>query len=203
MPFHSDGMATRQGNRGTLMGRISVVDSAWTRRRAFLMGGLVAAVSIVLLRGLDKWNEAWNSYEMPDALFAPLFLGIVLIYPLLALVIFYRRLPRALLGLTCVLGFGVGWYVTMEALQVVEYGPWKGFRADEKTLFDLLWRHATRVVLIVAVCAALGMSAWGLCRLFRGRVIVQDGTLCSKCAYSLIGNVSGRCPECGERCEAG
>lgn len=42
---------------------------------------------------------------------------------------------------------------------------------------------------------------WGACvwqRRVRKRVVVlQDGTLCPACAYSLIGNESMTCPECG------
>ncbi len=179
------------------MAGVVVVDWAWTRRRAFLMGAVVAAVSNILWGGLDQWNEAWD-YGMPDALFAPLFFGIVLIYPVLALVLSYRRLPRPLLGLTYVLGFGVGWYLTFGVLQIAEYGPWKGLRAEERTVLVLLRRQVTAFVLSVAICALVGMGVWGLCRLFRGRVLVQDGTLCPSCGYSLTGNVSGRCPECGE-----
>jgi hypothetical protein len=28
---------------------------------------------------------------------------------------------------------------------------------------------------------------------------IQDGTICAQCGYSLIGNTSGICPECGDR----
>ena len=33
-------------------------------------------------------------------------------------------------------------------------------------------------------------------------VLHACGTFCKKCAYNLRGNVSGRCPECGEKCAA-
>jgi hypothetical protein len=34
---------------------------------------------------------------------------------------------------------------------------------------------------------------------FRSLMPIQDGTLCPQCAYSIIGNTSGICPECGCR----
>ena len=179
------------------MAKITVVDFSWSKRKAFLFAVGVAAVSIVLLWGLDKWNEAWNFYEMPDWLFAPLFLTSVLIYPIVALIFSYRRLPGALHGFAYALGFGLGWYVTMEVLQTAEFGPWKGFRAGERTVLNLLTRQVRSLIVTLVACVGLCMAVWGLCRLIRGKVLVQDGTLCPKCAYSLIGNVSGVCPECG------
>jgi hypothetical protein len=38
---------------------------------------------------------------------------------------------------------------------------------------------------------------WAICYAVRGRVIVELDYLCPKCRYSLIGNTSGSCPECG------
>jgi len=178
------------------MTKIKVVNSAWTKRKASLVGAVVAAISVALWYDLEQWNEAWD-YDMPDLLFFPLFFGILLVYPIAILVIFYRRLPNARVGLLYALGFGVGWFFTLEALQAVEFGLWKGFRPEERTALNWLTSRGFDFVTIVPVCVGASMATWGLCRLFRGEVVVQDGTLCSKCGYSLIGNVSGRCPECG------
>ena len=38
---------------------------------------------------------------------------------------------------------------------------------------------------------------WLICRLVRGPIVQQDGTLCPNCAYSLLGCVEQVCPECG------
>lgn len=178
------------------MARIKVVNSAWSKRKAFLLAAGVAAVSIVLWRGFDAWNDAWDD-EMPDWLFVPLFFSILLIYPAVALVLSYPRLPHAMRGLAYAFGYGLGWYVTMEVLQAAEYGPWKGFRPDDRTVLNLLLRQVQHLISIVVVCVGFTMAIWGLCRLIRGKVLVQDGTLCPQCAYSIIGNVSGVCPECG------
>jgi hypothetical protein len=178
------------------MAKTRVVDSAWNKRMAALVGAVVAAVSVVLWHGLDLWNEAWD-YKMPDLLFLPLFFGILLIYPILALVAFYPRLPTARLALLYALGFGVGWFLTLEISQAAEFGLWKGFRPEERTVLKWLTSRLLYFVTIVPTCVVLSMVVWGLCRPFRGKLLVQDGTLCSKCGYSLIGNVSGTCPECG------
>ncbi|MCB9867337.1 MAG: hypothetical protein H6816_11980 [Phycisphaerales bacterium] len=54
---------------------------------------------------------------------------------------------------------------------------------------------------VSAVGGAFCLLWWlaqGWHRLVRGRVVcLQDGTLCPNCAYSLIGNESMVCPECG------
>ncbi|MCK6457674.1 MAG: hypothetical protein L6Q92_14235 [Phycisphaerae bacterium] len=63
------------------------------------------------------------------------------------------------------------------------------------------WRD---VGLWQAVCAGL-MLGGGMLGVLFGRymrrvgaeLVMQDGTLCPGCAYSLVGNTSGRCPECG------
>jgi hypothetical protein len=179
------------------MAKITVVNSAWTKRKASLVGAVVAAISVALWHGLDQWNEAWD-YEMPDLLFAPLFFGILLVYPIVTLVICYRRLPDARVGLLYALGFGIGWLLALEVGQAVEFGPWKGFRPEERTVLNWLKSRAQDIAIIVPVCVGVSMAVWGLCRSFRGKVVVQDRTLCWKCGYNLTGNVSGRCPECGE-----
>ena len=38
---------------------------------------------------------------------------------------------------------------------------------------------------------------WGLARWRRGPIVVQNGTQCPGCAYSLLGCVAQVCPECG------
>ena len=150
------------------MSTVAMPKSVFSKRKAFWVGMLVAAVSIVLWWGLDQGNEAWE-YDLPDWIFFPLFSAIVLIYPLVALIILYRRLPYPLLGLTYACGFGVGWHVMMWSLQTAEYGLWKGFRPEERSALNFLWRQVSYFVPTVAICVVLGMAVWGLCRLLRGR----------------------------------
>lgn len=184
------------------MAKIRVINSVWTKRKASLVGAVIAAISVALWHGLDLWNEAWD-YEMPDLLFAPLFFGILLVYPIVALVISYPRLPKARVGLLYALGFGIAWFLTLEACQAAEFGLWKGFRPEERTALKWLTSRGLYFATIVPVCFAVNMAVWGLCRLVRGKVLVQDGTLCPECGYSLIGNASGVCPECGTKLPEG
>jgi len=179
------------------MAKVIVVDSAWTKRWVFLVGAVVTAISALLMDGLGKFNEALN-YSISHALYFAILFGIVLLYPLATLVIFYRRLPNARIGLLFALGFAVGWFLTVEALQTVEYRFLIIFWPEERTVLNWLTSRGLRFGAIVLVWCGLSMATWGLCRAFRGKVIVQDGTMCGACGYSLVGNVSGRCPECGE-----
>lgn len=179
------------------MPRVIVVDAFWSRTKAAAVGVMVAATSVALWWGLHKWNEAWDYYEMPDLMFFPLLGGILVVFPIAALARSYRKLPRVSLGLIYVLGFAVGWHLTMETLQAAEYGLWKGLRPSEQTALTLLSRQVQGLSITVLVSVPLGLGTWSLCRLLRGKILIQDGSLCSRCGYSLIGNLSGVCPECG------
>ncbi|MCK6457673.1 MAG: hypothetical protein L6Q92_14230 [Phycisphaerae bacterium] len=60
-------------------------------------------------------------------------------------------------------------------------------------------------VTLAALAAEAAMVAFGLASLpigwalqrWSAQIVFQDGTLCPGCMYSLVGNTSGRCPECG------
>ena len=43
----------------------------------------------------------------------------------------------------------------------------------------------------------LGIVVWYVLKWMGFDVLIQDGTLCPHCGYSLIGNTTMRCPECG------
>jgi len=171
-------------------------ETVWSWRRSFLIAALIAATSVAGLWIVDQINEAME-YDLSNWIFFPLFFGIGLVYPLAMITLSYKRLPSPYLGLMFALGYGIGWYATVEISQIAEYGPWKGFRLEERTLSNLLFRHLTRLAMEIAVIVPVAMAAWGICRAVRGRVFLQDGSLCGKCAYNLTGNESGVCPECG------
>jgi hypothetical protein len=66
----------------------------------------------------------------------------------------------------------------------------------------LLYRDGTMMLYVVPYQLVLlslvgSIAAWPAYRWIKGRVVMQDGTLCPKCGYSLVGNVSRICPECG------
>lgn len=176
--------------------KVIVVSDPWRARKAIVAAIVIAATSIAAWGALAAWHTAWD-YEMPTALFLPIFTAVVLIYPIAAVFRFYRHLPTVWHGLTYSVAFGCGWHFAISTLQAAEYGVWKGFRADERTFVNQMTRQVQHFVPTVLVCVAVGMAAWGLCRLFRGEILIPTGSLCMHCGYDLTGNVSGRCPECG------
>ncbi len=69
-------------------------------------------------------------------------------------------------------------------------------RAWRKTLYEINYGVATLLPLLFAFgCFALQVALRLKRRMHNG--------LCSKCAYDLTGNTSGRCPECGTEIPAG
>ena len=68
-------------------------------------------------------------------------------------------------------------------------------------LFNSSWRTLRRLLITgIAVSLIVGLAngifLFALNRL-RPLKPIQDGTMCPECTYSLIGNTSGICPECG------
>jgi hypothetical protein len=62
------------------------------------------------------------------------------------------------------------------------------------TYKPLPWSRKLRFLakpLFVPAVIAIGLSI-----VFHRRIVPLENT-CAKCGYSLVGNVSGRCPECG------
>lgn len=59
------------------------------------------------------------------------------------------------------------------------------------------YRHVS-IPLWIPLVVALAVLVWTLRGRHRGPVHMA----CSKCSYDLTGNVSGRCPECGQRIDA-
>jgi len=45
--------------------------------------------------------------------------------------------------------------------------------------------------------AFLFVALWGASRSSRGKLLITHKSHCPNCAYNLIGNTSGVCPECG------
>jgi hypothetical protein len=63
-------------------------------------------------------------------------------------------------------------------------------------LLPLLGISPTSRLIVAAACLPVFfIIIWHLERLV---VLERRGSHCQKCGYDLTGNVSGRCPECGE-----
>ena len=52
-------------------------------------------------------------------------------------------------------------------------------------------------LLLLTIATIASVILWRLIRLTLPKFVTQDGTLCPRCAYCLIGVQSLRCPECG------
>ncbi len=130
-------------------------------------------------------------------LFGPLFIGILLVLPCAALILGHRRLMNANLALVYSIGFGIGWYAALTLWQLAEFGLWKGFRPDQRTVANLVIRQFRILGMILIVTGASTMIFWGIVRFIRGPVVLWREGLCPQCGYDLTGNETGKCSECG------
>jgi len=101
------------------------------------------------------------------------------------MLVLYKRLYHWRLGLLYVFSFAGGVATANFGFGTIHFG--------EQIALPLLWELSLFALLIVAI----GMTIWILCRIIRGAVVIPS-MLCQNCGYNLTGNVSGRCPECGE-----
>lgn len=71
------------------------------------------------------------------------------------------------------------------------------------SLFFGSWKTLRGLLLLTTLFSVIIAMINGLFFLVLNRIRplkpIQDGTLCPQCAYSIIGNASGVCPECGCR----
>ncbi|MCA9221410.1 MAG: hypothetical protein KDA71_13865, partial [Planctomycetales bacterium] len=102
---------------------------------------------------------------------------------------------RALRGRHPWLAFKPFAYVVVYALVVVVpkfYATTSGHFAD-------LWPLSMLACLIAVLLVEYGLHRWALPQI-RAEILDlawRRSTACAACEYSLIGNTSGRCPECG------
>ena len=113
----------------------------------------------------------------------------------------------------CLVGIQQGSLRLCYARQVSDDDPWTDWRFGFKNFgivrqswvhssqdkISLQWRYYLDVPLIVLV---LAFAAYPLIAFVRGplrRYRRGKAGCCQKCGYSLVGNVSGVCPECGTK----
>ncbi len=167
------------------------------------VGAAVGGSSVVgwwILDAVNNPRDRW--FVLPDWFFIPALFVVVVVYPIVSMCLCYRRIAYLRLACAFACAFGVGWFVTMEIVQSLQYSIWKGFRPHEETVLNLLVRWGKGLAMTVGITLAVGLMVWAVCRLVRGRIILTS-LACRKCSYDLTGNVSGVCPECGTAVEAG
>ena len=180
--------------------RILVVDPSaiWGGRKVALVAAVIGAASVAGLYRVQRAAETMG-YEMYDRVFVPVAIGILLLFPVTTVIAFYRRIPRETLALLYALSFAIGWAMTRQAVQIIEYGRWKALGAGDLTIVAWAFHLTFLLFISVAIYLPILLLAWVAVRLYRGAAIVTDQPTCRSCGYNLTGIVSGVCPECGEK----
>jgi hypothetical protein len=112
-----------------------------------------------------------------------------------------------LAALACGLGI-IRWWLILPFLLLVavsNYFQWSelhepGFGEDIYSELGYQWIIGQFAAMNLPFLVAGLIVAWGN-RRYR-RMVRSRNELCTKCEYDLTGNVSGICPECGERVDA-
>ena len=108
------------------------------------------------------------------------------LFPLAYVALFFLGIPEPIGGESCI------WYLSfpLGLLALVVAGGSTGEGSMIVGAFAILFLGATQYVGI-----GLYVDHWLLKRRLR---YLREAAICPYCGYSLVGNVSGRCPECGE-----
>jgi hypothetical protein len=158
-------------------------------RTLFLSAGLHTFVANLLLRLVF----VAHTEPLPGSFFVVALMGSV---PAVAAVLTYERYPTVrggrLFAYAILCAAGLAFWSELTKLLLYGY----------KFHAPLLCRDGVTLAFVVPsqlvpLSLVGSLVAWLVCRLVKGRVVIQDGTLCPKCGYSLAGNISRICPECG------
>ena len=149
-----------------------VPDEHFWRPRTVLLVGLVLGTSWTLIARAIQ--EDWVFW---------LFLGSVCVTTICV----ESRIRRWYIALS----FLALWHVPLIVIDVADrllsapswfFGRWFLFGV-------ILW--------LIAISMMSSFVAWAVARKIRGVIVVPDATRCAICGYSLIGNCTGICSECG------
>lgn len=159
----------------------AILHSAATTVGTCMASQVRVPASIVLLA------NAYGPWELVHAFFI---VGVLIVAPIPWL---YHHTP----------GWRIVAYAAIYALGLV---IWKEIAVlavfDMELRIPILYRPGMAIFFLFASNLLIGgfvlsCAAWLICRLVRGPIAQQDGTLCPNCAYSLVGCMDEICPECG------
>ena len=167
----------------------------WSWRKGALIAAIVAATSVTAV-----WLYAL--FAIPRIQFIPSWIGMSLMlalglaYPVGVVVASYTRICRPRILLVYVLAYGLAAAAVSVAIDLSQQ-----LRYPLGTTEDFILQQAVRLPVTFGIASAVNFFAWAICRLVRGKPLINDGSLCAHCGYNLTGNVSGICPECGTKIE--
>ena len=156
--------------------------------RGFLGGVLLffAFVLLLLIAGLSLLKGSGRVIYLYLSVAAPV---AALVMPLVLLVRYQSAIAVSVRAHVAALGYAMG----LISIPIVCGIPFLlGREGLEECALAVMYSTISVYV--------YGVLAWAAGAIFFrrfSRVILQDGTLCPGCAYSLIGNTSMICPECG------
>jgi len=167
--------------------RVMRRSQVWSQRRlgynAMMIGALLSLWTLLVLLALEQWRlvRVGPVVELGGAL-------VLLVAMASGLLVFFRFQVREVRrAVTAGFWFGAGLnapVLLVLALYIMEreYG----------TAAKIVGFAFSFSLLLSGVCVA----AWMWVRRWGEVVLIQDGTICPRCGYSLVGNQSMICPEC-------
>ena len=179
------------------------------------------SIRITVVKAEEYWSRlalAWASGFMGFILTIGFLLVWIVVFTVVSVAGAEWIADALLAPLLLVSHFAIpGWYWWRRGIQVAEWKrsllagasfgfgvalfPWSVLMmATLADIEPLRFRGWTMLVTLIGAMPPYVAAFFGVGIILReryGRVVVQDGTLCPGCGYSLIGNESMICPECG------
>lgn len=160
----------------------------WSQRRlgynAMMIGALLSLWTLLVLLALEQWRliRVGPAVEFGGAL-------VMLVAIAFGLLVYFRfKIRETRRAVTAGFWFGAGLnapVLLVLALCVME---------REYATAAKIVGFSIGVSLVLAVACVV---VWMWVRRWGEVVLIQDGTICPACGYSLVGNQSMICPECG------
>jgi hypothetical protein len=178
-------------------------EELWRLPRLVWLAIAHSIVVIVIIRiawvlpGIPQ-GTGWRPFTWPDLARIGLVFAIVVIPP--TLWIFHRLRFGAMIGYSIIFTVVLSLLNEIEALTVTEFCKRTGapppiVRYEGLTTMVPMWRYVFAYTLGGTLILAAVTAAYLRARY--GRWMMQDGTRCRQCGYSVVGTCNRICPECG------